>query len=184
MINALAFCFGKVTCNQEILGGLMTEIIVKPEPADQPDVEALMRLSDKVAAELYPYDARPSFDFIALASSGMVMFVARTTNGTAAGCCALILNAKNIGEIKRMIVHPSFRKLGVGKALVSSLFDVAHARGITLLLLEVGIRNVAAQYMYQNAGFRERGPFANHNASTSSRFMEVSALKCGFVKPA
>ena len=85
MINALAFCFGKVTCNQGILGGLITKIIVKPEPADQPDVEALMRLSVKLAAELYPYDARPSFDFKAFASSGMVMFVARTTNGTAAG---------------------------------------------------------------------------------------------------
>ena len=162
----------------------MTEIIVKPEPADQPDVEALMRLSDKVAAELYPCDARPSFDFKALASSGLVMFVATSTNGTAAGCCALILNAKNTGEIKRMIVHSSFRKLGGGKALVSSLFDVAYEKGILLLLLEVGIRNVATKYMYQNAGFRERRPFANHKASTNSRFMELSALECGFAKPA
>ena len=83
-----------------------------------------------------------------------------------------------------MIVYPSFRKLGVGKALVSSLFDVAYEKGILLLLLEVGIRNVAAKYMYQNAGFRERGPFENHKASTNSRFMELSVLECGFAKPA
>jgi len=136
-----------------------------------------MRLSDKVAFELYPGSNRRPFDTKTLASPDVVVLVARTHDGTAAGCCSLFMGANNTAELKRMIVRPRFRGIGVAEALLASLCDVAAANAITTIQLEVGIKNAAAQKIYQLAGFRDRGPFAKHKASPDSRFMEKKLRK-------
>lgn len=156
----------------------MTEIIVKPERTDQPDVEALIRFSDQIASALYPDGDRQPFSAKSLFSPDIVTLLARTADGQAAGCCLLHLKADNTGELKRMIVYPHFRKLGVGKTLVASVCDVAMARKIKSIQLEVGIKNVAGQSVYQNAGFQKRGPFGDHKASPESYFMELK-VDCG-----
>lgn len=152
----------------------MTRITVRPEAADQPDVVDLMRLSDQVAAKLYPSNGRLPFDVKTMVSENIVVMVARADNGLVAGCCSLFCAGTKTVELKRMIVDPDHRNLGVGKSLVASACDFAKRKGIKLMQLEVGSKNSAAQAIYEGAGFIDRGPFASHKASQMSRFMELA----------
>jgi len=152
----------------------MTQIVVNTERADQPDVEAFMLLSDKIAAELYPESARRPSGDANLASPDVLILLARSSSGSAAGCCALHLKLDNTGELKRMVVNPNFRERGVGKALVAAVCELAEARGLKSIQLEVGVRNVAAYSIYKSAGFETREPFGDHSASLMSHFMERS----------
>jgi len=152
----------------------LTRITVKPESADQPDVADLLRLSDQVAAKLYPNNGRQPFDVKKLFTPDIVVLVARTENGCSAGCCALLVSENETIELKRMIVSPKYRNWGVGKSFVAFALNLASTSGMTAVQLEVGRKNSAAQAMYLGAGFKDRGPFADHKDSPMSRFMELT----------
>jgi hypothetical protein len=59
-------------------------IHVQEERADQPDVEALIRLSDEVAALSDPGEYRRPLNSRTLLASNVVILIARTTDGEAA----------------------------------------------------------------------------------------------------
>ncbi len=150
----------------------MTKITVQLEHADQPGVIKLMQLSDQIAGQLYPDSERQTFDARTFSAPNILIFLARTENGVAAGCCTLHLKTDRTAEMKRLTVEPHFRKLGIGKALLTSAINAAKMKDLMSIQLEVGIKNLAAQAIYQSAGFQHRGPFGSHKLSPSSRFME------------
>ncbi|MFN3363976.1 MAG: hypothetical protein ACK40W_08435 [Allorhizobium sp.] len=41
------------------------------------------------------------------------------------------------------------------------------------MLLEVGIRNVAARRLYESVGFRDRGPFGDYRQTPIATFMQI-----------
>ena len=147
-------------------------LVVGEEPADQPDVDDLMRVSDAVAARLYPGAFRRPLNGKTLVSDDIVILVARTGDGRAAGCCALFVGPDRTGELKRMIVDPRFRGLGVGARLVEAVLTSAASRRIARLQLEVGVRNTEAQALYRKMGFSEREAFGTYRPSPLSLFME------------
>lgn len=146
-------------------------LAVAVEPPRQAEVAALLRHSDAVAAALYPGEVRRAIDPAALDRPEIAVLVARR-EGRAAGCCAILERGDGSAELKRMIVAEGARRQGVGAALLRGAMAHAAARGIALLLLEVGIRNEAAHAMYLRAGFTPRGPFAPYGATPVSRFLE------------
>lgn len=56
-------------------------------------------------------------------------------------------------EILTFCVQPDVRQLGLGRALLQSAFDLARARGVTRMFLEVGEDNLAARALYESEGF-------------------------------
>ena len=52
-----------------------------------------------------------------------------------------------------MAVHPDYRKLGIGKALISELLSLCRKDGIISFTLEVRESNVVAQTLYKSFGF-------------------------------
>lgn len=141
------------------------------EAARQDDVATLLRQSDLVAELLYPGEFRRPITADYLANPGTHVLVARLV-GEAVGMCVVFDRGDATIEVKRMIVDHNARGRGAG----SSLLDAAHSHGVALgarlALLEVGTRNVEAQALYRKAGYMFRGPFAPHNASPISLFME------------
>lgn len=69
------------------------------------------------------------------------------------GCGAVRLLDAETGELKRMYVVPEARGRGRGQRLVSALENRARALGARRLVLETGIRQLAAIKCYRACGF-------------------------------
>lgn len=146
-------------------------VTVAVESPRQPEVAALLRISDAIAAELYPGEPRRALNPETLDAPGIHLLVARAA-GRALGCCALFESADGTAELKRMVVDPAHQGQGIGLTLLSGAEALARGQGVALLRLEVGIRNVAGEALYRRAGFRDCAPFGAYRASPISRFLE------------
>ena len=85
-----------------------------------------------------------------------VMLRARL-EGRLVGCGAVRTIEPGVGEIKRMFVDPTVRGERLGAALLDQLELGARRLGLDTLRLETGPRQVAANRLYQRAGY-ERCP--------------------------
>ncbi len=85
-------------------------------------------------------------------SSGV--FLVASLNGTPVGCGAVRLIDAATGELKRMYVAPAARGKGLSKQLVAALEAEARMLGAKHLVLETGIRQLAALALYRGAGFQ------------------------------
>ena len=77
-----------------------------------------------------------------------------------------------MAEVKRMWITPSARGQGISKALLARIELEAVAECVVALLLETGVENHAAPALYEGAGFKVRGPFADYVLDPLSVFME------------
>ncbi len=76
-------------------------------------------------------------------------------NEVAAGCIALQpLKEEGVCEMKRLFVKPSFRKYGIGKALVEQLLEASHQLGYTYMRLDTLERLQPAIKLYEQYGFK------------------------------
>ncbi|MEI7628642.1 MAG: GNAT family N-acetyltransferase [Bacteroidota bacterium] len=60
-----------------------------------------------------------------------------------------------IGEIKRMYVNPSFRKIGAGRAILQSLINAAKETGYKKVRLDSPKFMEAAHSLYRSFGFKD-----------------------------
>lgn len=68
--------------------------------------------------------------------------------------CLKSINSE-IGEIKRMYVEPSFRKIGAGRAILQALVNAAKETGYQKLRLDSPKFMEAAHSLYRSFGFKE-----------------------------
>ena len=66
------------------------------------------------------------------------------------------------GELANIAIVPARRGEGLGKALLVQVLDVARARGVQQLFLEVRASNEAAINLYLRQGFEEVGVRKNY----------------------
>jgi GNAT superfamily N-acetyltransferase len=85
---------------------------------------------------------------------GRGAFLVVYRSGSAVGCGAVRLLDDDTGELKRMYVAPPARGTGLGRRLVEALEAEARALGAKRLVLETGVRQLAALALYRATGFR------------------------------
>ena len=85
---------------------------------------------------------------------GRGTFLVVYLGGTPVGCGALRLLDAEMAELKRMYVSPLVRGKGLGRRLVAALEAEARALGVRRLVLETGVRQVAALALYRATGFQ------------------------------
>jgi len=144
---------------------------IRIERADQPDAIALIDELDAYQKPLYPPESFHGIDLDALAQPNVVFAVARTVEGKAVACGAVVVEAGR-GELKRMFVKPVYRSRGIAQAMLSFLEGEAMHRGAMLMRLETGVSQPEALRFYERAGYARRGPFANYWDDPLSVFME------------
>lgn len=135
-------------------------IEIRPEPARQPEVEELLRLSDEFAFALYPAESCHLLDVSELERPGVTVFVARV-DGRALGIAALVAGARpdalaDAGaraELKRMFVHEDARGQGLARSLLGAVEAAASDAGIAELRLETGPLQHAAIALYERSGY-------------------------------
>lgn len=78
-------------------------------------------------------------------------------------------DAPHRGELRKLMVHPQFRRRGIGQALINALENAAAARGLTLLLLDVRAGDPAEQF-YRSTGFQFVGTIPGFALSTRGTY--------------
>jgi GNAT superfamily N-acetyltransferase len=78
------------------------------------------------------------------------------------GCIALKALAPGVAEIKRLFVRPQARKLGVGKALVAAVIEVARTLGYGEIKLDTLEEMQGAIALYKACGFAPIPPYGSH----------------------
>jgi putative acetyltransferase len=145
------------------------------EPADQPEVLALIEALDAYQKPLYPAESHHGIDLDALSQPNVLFAVARMAgSGQAIGCGALVLTADH-AELKRMYTHPSQRGRGVASSLLKLLESEARARGCTRFMLETGCLQPQALALYERHGYERCGPFGDYVDDPNSVFMRKIA---------
>jgi GNAT superfamily N-acetyltransferase len=84
---------------------------------------------------------------------------------------------EEISEIKRMYVKPSFRKIGAGRAILSSLLNAAKEEGYKKVRLDSPKFMEAAHSLYRSLGFKSIPVYEEVEIPTAFRqyllFMEI-----------
>lgn len=74
-------------------------------------------------------------------------------DGVAAGCGAIKKYTETVAEVKRMFVHPGFRRQGIAKQILTGLEEWAKELNYTSILLETGNKQTEAIELYQSSGY-------------------------------
>lgn len=140
------------------------------ERPDQADVMRLIEELDAHQIPLYPIESHHGVDIAALCRSDVLFAVARSSDGRAVGCGAMVLGSA-YGELKRMYVCPDSRRRGIGKALLVFLESHARAKGLKVVKLETGSRQLEAIDLYSRTGYARCSPFGEYIEDSNSVFM-------------
>ena len=122
----------------------------------------------------------PPEDVHALDVDGLVdpaiTFFGYRVEGKLLGVGALKRLDERHAELKSMHTVQEVRGRGVGRAMVDHLIAVARERGFTRVSIETGSMPAfaAARSLYENAGFRPCGPFADYVPNPNSVLMTLS----------
>ena len=82
------------------------------------------------------------------------------------------VDVETSGELKRLFVHPDFRRAGVGRAIMQAAEAAARARGYTQLLLTTNADMMPlAQGLYDSLGYVETVPYRNDMPWPAIRWM-------------
>jgi len=156
---------------------MLSDCQIRAERPDQPEVLALLAALDHYLASLYPPEANHILSVEALQAAEVGFFVARRQGravGTVACRCSPgepATEGQSYGEIKRMVVDPEHRGLGIGQGLLAAAEAHARQAGCRQALLETGRDQAEAVRLYRAAGYTERGPFGGYPDNGLSLFM-------------
>jgi putative acetyltransferase len=158
---------------------MSSEIVIRRESPDQPEVLRLLDALDRYLASLYPPEANHILDLRALRAPEVAFLVARDAGagGRVVGTGAVIrrdgeaaTDGVAYGELKRMMVDPGQRGRGIGSRLLQSLEDMLLAQGVGLALLETGRDQTAAVRLYERCGYERRAAFGGYPDNGLSAF--------------
>lgn len=146
-------------------------VIVEARPNSPEAVQLICELDAQLLANPYPQESRHAFSVDKLVREGVAFFVA-SYDGQPAGCGGLNLFGNDYAEVKRMFVRPSYRGLGLGKAMLAHLAGYAQQQGVPVLRLETGIYQIEAIGLYERFGFQRRPPFGDYREDPMSIYFE------------
>jgi putative acetyltransferase len=141
----------------------------------QDDIRVLVAELNATLLELTPPEFVFHLTVEQMAGPDTTVFIARD-DGAAVACGALKRHDGGVGEVKRMYTRPSHRGRRIGAMIVERIEALAHAEGLTRLVLETGDRHPAAWTVYERAGFTRCGPVLDYPDSKWSVFYEKTLI--------
>jgi putative acetyltransferase len=130
----------------------MSEIRIAREDPRAGEIVAMIAELDRYLTSLYPAESNHLLALEALTAENVVFIVARR-DGTAEACGALVREAPDWGEIKRIYVRPAARGLGLGRAVLAEIEAEGRNMGLRWLRLETGSRQAEALGLFERSGY-------------------------------
>ncbi|NQX39693.1 Acetyltransferase (GNAT) domain-containing protein [Pedobacter steynii] len=93
-------------------------------------------------------------------------------DGNAVGCGAIKEFGEGTMEVKRMFVHPDFRRQGIAKKVLEQLEIWANELGYETCILETGNKQTEAVSLYQNLGYEVIPNYGQYENVESSICMQ------------
>lgn len=93
------------------------------------------------------------------------LYLVARRNGEVVGYAGMWLIGDE-AHISTLAVHPSCRRRGLGRRLLSYLLEAAEERGAREVTLEVREANSAARALYEQFGFKSRGLIPHYYGDT------------------
>lgn len=137
---------------EEIAPRAGADIEIRAVDAGSPDAQALIAALDADLLTRYPGLDTHGIVVDEFRLAGGEFFVAYVS-GTAVACGAYRPLSADTAEIKRMFVPPSHRRQGLSKRILEAIESAARGRGFKRLVLETGVRQPEAIYLYSQAGY-------------------------------
>lgn len=100
-----------------------------------------------------------------------IIFWTARLDGALVGCAALLRHADGSGELKSMYLREAARGIGLSKLLLQAVEAKARELALSRIDLETGPKSHAALSLYEAAGYRPCGPFADYKLDPNSVFM-------------
>jgi putative acetyltransferase len=161
-----------------MLNSTSTDIVIRPERADHPQVVALLRALDLYLAGLYAPEANHILTVAELLAPE-VSFIAAWQGDRIVGTGAVRrmpgepdTAGQPYGEVKRMFVEPTLRGQRIGARLVDTLENGLRAQGVGMALLETGRDQLQAVRLYGRGGYTRRSAFGGYPDNGLSLFFE------------
>ena len=149
-------------------------IDVRPGGLDHPAVQALLAHHHRDAHGRFPSGFAHALPPEALHDPAIGFFAAGDGDALL-GIAALKRIDADHAEVKSMRTHPDQLRRGAARLLLDRLIAEARAAGYRRLSLETGTTPdfVAANALYERAGFVDCGAFGSYPASPYNRFMTL-----------
>ncbi len=145
------------------------DVTIRRSSLDSPEARQLIGALNVELSQQYPEEGATNFRLDgAEVAAGRGAFLVAYRSDRPVGCGALRRIDARTGEIKRMYVVPDERGRKIGAAMVAALEEEARARGITRLVLETGVRQLAALSLYARTGFSSIPPYGEYVGSPLS----------------
>jgi ribosomal-protein-alanine N-acetyltransferase len=126
-------------------------------PMDRRDVNAVVAIEGDAFTTPWQADTFTGL----LARDGAELLVMTDDDDTVVGY-AILWCILDQGELANIAIVPARRGEGLGRALLLQVLDVARARGVQQLFLEVRASNEVAINLYLRQGFEEVGVRKNY----------------------
>jgi putative acetyltransferase len=136
----------------------MSEIRIAREDPRTHEIAAMIAELDRYLTGLYPAESNHLLALEALTADNVAFFVGRQ-GGTAEACGALVREAPDWGEIKRIYVRPAARGLGLGRAVLEAIEAEGRRMGLQRLKLETGSRQPEALGLFERSGYQRCAAF-------------------------
>jgi GNAT superfamily N-acetyltransferase len=138
------------------------------------EAQTLIAALNQELAVMYPEEGANHFGLSEddVAPGNGCFVVLRDEGGAPVACGAVRKLDGERAELKRMYVVPEARGRRFGERVLATLEDEARALGARRLVLETGVRQVAALRLYHRAGYEPTPPWGEYLDSPLSVCLE------------
>lgn len=132
-----------------------SDVVFAPRRPDHPDAAALLDAFFREQVARYgfaePVDLDPDvYD----EPNGIFVVIYRSGRPVGCGACRRFDPQRGTFEIKKTYLVPEARGRGLGRRLLDMLEQTAIAGGARRIILETGVRNVAALGLFTSTGYK------------------------------
>ena len=144
-------------------------LVIRREPLTSAVARELITALNAELAAMYPEPGATHFRLEPEeVAEGRGAFMVALSQATPVGCGALRVIDARTAELKRMYVAPAVRGQGIAGAVLGALEAEARRLGIQQLVLETGIRQLAALALYRRSGYQAIPAFGEYVASPTT----------------
>jgi ribosomal-protein-alanine N-acetyltransferase len=100
-------------------------------------------------------------------------------SGIMIGFILALFQRGSLGHLITLDVDPEYRRTGIGIALMKDMHCELGKRGIAISILEVAVKNTAAQTLYKKLGYRKIETLVGYYRGKEDAFRLAASIHSG-----